>query len=236
MSDIPVEILKLLSVTLTREKQDVLIPELHTYVAATNYAIKTIFKKRIPSKKKAHDLLRDEIAERFVFSAKDGQPGSSESFGQRFKYSTIMKYVPERVKVKTEHGLREIQYKPEELRQKFSWILADQYVNDVLKTAAVEVTGYRKLIKNVVSMRGKIPHFKAYQMIVSGLLVDVGEKAVNLLTLSGETLSIPFDKRSRNRVIETLRNIAEKKRKFDRVRLTWNKEGFLNLDIRLPKN
>ncbi|MHA1906837.1 MAG: hypothetical protein ACW98Y_06060 [Candidatus Thorarchaeota archaeon] len=235
MSDTPTEIIKLLSVTLTRDKQDILGPDLETYVAATNYAIKTIFKKRIPSKNKALELLRDDLAEKFVYSSGDGQPGNSESFGRRFKYTTITKYVSERVKTQTHQGLREIQRKPEDLRNEFAQALAEQYIKDVVKTAAVEITNYRKLAKTLVSIRGKIPHFKDGMMIVSGFLIDVGIKAVDLLTLSGESLSIPFDKRSRNREIDILTDIAERKRKFERVRLTWNKEGFLNIDIRTPK-
>jgi hypothetical protein len=158
------------------------------------------------------------------------------SFGKRFKYTTITKYIPERTKTKTHQGLREIQRKPEELRHEFSMNYADQYINDVLKTAAVEISRHRKLAKNIVSMRGKVPHFKEGMMIFSGIRIDVGEKAVDLLTRSGEILSIPFDKRSRNRELETLTDIAQKKREFSRVRLTWNKEGFLNVDIRLLKN
>ncbi len=235
MSDSPIEIIKLLSVTLTREKQDILKPELETYGAATNYVIKNIFKNRISSKSKAHDLLRDDLVERYVFSSKDGQPGDSVSFGRRFKYTTITKYIPERIKAKTHQGIREVQRGPEEIRNLFSKTYADQYVDDVLQSAAVEVTRYRKLAENLVSIRGKVPHFKEGMMIVSGFLVDVAVKAIDLLTLSGEVLPIPFDKRSRNREIAILTDLAEKKRKFDRVRLTWNKEGFLNVDIRLPK-
>jgi hypothetical protein len=235
MSDSSVEIIKLLSVTLTREKQDILNPELKRYAAATNFAIKTIFSKKIPDKTQAHELLHDELVNKYVFVSKDGQPGDSVSFGRRFKYATIIKHIPERVKTKTNQGIREVQRTPEELRNLFSSTIANQYADDVLKTAAVEITRYRKLAKNLVSIRGKVPHFKEGVIIGSGFIIDVGAKALDLLTLTGDTLPIPFDKRSRNREIDTLTEIAGKKRKFDRVRLTWNKEGFLNVDIRLPK-
>jgi len=235
MSNIPVEIIKLLTVTLTREKQDILNPELVTYAAATNYSIKTILKKHIPNKQKAYEILRDDIQNKFIFVTRDGQPSDSLDFGKRFKYTTITRYIPEKIKTKTHQGIREIQRTPEELRLAFSQDYSEQYINDVVTTAAVEITRYRKLTATIVSMRGKIPHFKEGTMILSGMLVGIGEKTVNLLTLSGESLSIPFDKRSRNREIQILQEIAEGDKKFDRVRLTWNKEGFLNVDIRLPR-
>ncbi|TXT54139.1 MAG: hypothetical protein BAJATHORv1_90088 [Candidatus Thorarchaeota archaeon] len=71
MSELEVDVVKLLSVALTHEKQLVLEAELEEYHKATNYVIKQILKLK---KKKAHTII-EEIREDFA-----------ESFDPRLAY------------------------------------------------------------------------------------------------------------------------------------------------------
>ncbi len=59
------EILKLLSVTLTRDKQSVLEEELQKYGAATNWTIKQIQKQGFSSRLHALEFLYEEFSSRF---------------------------------------------------------------------------------------------------------------------------------------------------------------------------
>ncbi|MHA2359853.1 MAG: hypothetical protein ACXAB5_06245, partial [Candidatus Thorarchaeota archaeon] len=63
MSD--VEILKLLSVTLTREKQDILDDEIQKYGTATNWTIKQILRQHLTGPLKAVEALRNDFFEKF---------------------------------------------------------------------------------------------------------------------------------------------------------------------------
>jgi len=237
MSDLSVDIIKLLSVILSREKQLLIEPDFRIYANAANFAIKSILKKRIPNKSKAEDLLFDDIANRFVFRTIDSSENITPlEYARRFNYSIVTEYVPQRVKAATtEHGLREVDRTPDEVREEFAAFFARQFVKDVLKTAASEIGKHRKLAKMLISARDKIPFFKPGTMILSGLFIKVDERTIELLTLSGEKVPIPFDKRSRNREIEILQELVQGKRKCQRVRLTQNKEGFLNIDLRIGR-
>lgn len=180
-----VEILKLLSVTLTRDKQILLEEELQKYGAATNWTIKQILKRGLSSKSKTLETLQDDFAAKY---------------DQRRKY-----------------------------------------LEDVVKTASVEITQHRKLANTVRSMRDKIPFFKPGRLILSQPLVRLDTKAVTLTLTDGSLLPIPFDKRSRNRltdkILAILRGVKEGEinRNYGRVRITWNKEGFADIDIRAVK-
>ena len=180
-----VEVLKLLSVTLTRDKQILLEEELQKYGAATNWTIKQILKQRLSSRTKTFEALQDE------FSAK---------YDKRRRY-----------------------------------------LEDVVKTASVEITQHRNLSETVRSMRGKTPFFKPGRLIFSQPIVRLDEKAVTLTLTDGSLLPIPFDKRSRNRLADKiatiLRGIKEGdiNKNYERIRITWNKEGFADIDIRAIK-
>lgn len=226
MSDIPVEIVKTLSVILTRDKQDIVDYNLDTYANATNYVIKTIFKNRLTSPRAAYDALYADIREKFVYKKEDNvtETDSEIVFGGLFPFNVVSRVVGKSEK------------NPVELRQEFAQRFAHQYISDVVKTASVEITRHRKLAKMIVTKRGKIPHFKRGVMIVSGILVNIDARGATLLTLGGQELPIPFDKRSRNREVGVLEEIASGRRKIQRVRFTWNREGYLNIDIRLPKS
>ncbi|MHA2072630.1 MAG: hypothetical protein ACW985_12695, partial [Candidatus Thorarchaeota archaeon] len=64
-SDSKSEILKLTSVTLSREKQDKIDLEFERYTKAVNYVIRAILKDHISSGKKTFDLLEADISNRF---------------------------------------------------------------------------------------------------------------------------------------------------------------------------
>jgi len=177
-----VEILKLLSVALTRDKQILLEEELQKYGAATNWTIRQILKQRLSSRTKTLEALQDNFADKY------------------------------------------------DKRRK--------YLEDVVKTASVEITQHRLLAETVRSKRDKTPFFKPGRLIFTQPLVRLDEKAVTLTLSDGGLLPIPFDKRSRNRLAEKLaailRGSKEGKinRNYGRIRITWNKEGFADIDIR----
>ena len=180
MSD--VEILKLLSVTLTREKQDILEEEIKKYGTATNWTIKQILKQHLSSPAKAVEMLEDVFIEKF----------------------------DKRI----------------------------QYLEDVVKTARVEISNHHKMAQTVRSMRGKTPFFKPGRLILSQPIINLSERAVTLSIPDGSVLAVPFDKRSRNRLAEKLEAVLRNEktgvinRKYGRIRITWNKEGFADVDVR----
>lgn len=180
MSD--VEILKLLSVTLTREKQDVLEEEIQKYGAATNWTIRQILKQHLTGPTKTVEKLQNIFFEKY----------------------------DKRI----------------------------QYMEDVVKTARVEISNHRKMTKTVRSMRDKPPFFKPGRLILSQPIIRLSEKAVTLSTSDDGRLAIPFDKRSRNRLAERIALIlrnekpGEINRRYGRIRITWNREGFADIDIR----
>lgn len=180
-----VEILKLLSVTLTREKQDILEGELQRYGAATNWTIRQILKRRLSSRMKTMQVLQEDFADK--------------------------------------HDKRR------------------KYLADVVKTASVVITEHRKLAETIRSMRDKTPFFKPGRLILSQPIVRLDEKAVTLTLTDNSLLPIPFDKRSRNRLSEKIADILRGSKegtinkKYSRIRITWNKEGFADIDIRALK-
>ncbi len=180
MSDI--EILKLLSVTLTREKQDTLEDAPQKYGTATNWTIKQILKQRLSTPTKTVEILEDVFIEKF----------------------------DKRI----------------------------QYLEDIVKTARVEISNHQKMAQTVRSMRDKTPFFKPGKIILSQPIIKLNERAVTLSRLDGSVLAVPFDKRSRNRLVEKLEDILRNEkpgvinRKYGRIRITWNKEGFADVDVR----
>ena len=180
-----VEILKLLSVTLTREKQHILEGELQKYGAATNWTIKQILKQHLSSRKTTMQVLQEDFADKF------------------------------------------------DKRRK--------YLADVVKTASVEITEHRKLAETIRSMRDKTPFFKPGRLIHSQPIVRLDEKVVTLTLPDKSLLPIPFDKRSRNRLSEKISDILKGSKegtinkKYGRIRIIWNKEGFADIAIRVLK-
>ncbi|MHA2379072.1 MAG: hypothetical protein ACXADO_01065 [Candidatus Thorarchaeota archaeon] len=176
MSEAESEIIKLASVTLTREKQDKIDAEFERYASAANFVIKAILNEHIHSGRKALEHVQEEFVTRFD--------------------------------------------------------KREQYLRDVVKTALVKVRRHRRMAEMVRSMRNKAPVFKEGRMIFSQPIVKVQEKGLTLETSSRERIPVPFDKPSRNRVAPQLRALATGLKKQGRVRLTWNKEGYMTIDIR----
>ncbi len=108
----------------------------------------------------------------------------------------------------------------------------EQYLRDVIKTARVEIGRHRKMAKVVRTLRDKQPHFKAGRMILSAPIVKIQERVLLLYTDTGEEIPIPFDKPSRNRVIDRLRGLANGQITHGRVRLSLQKAGYITIDIR----
>ncbi|MHA1902798.1 MAG: hypothetical protein ACXADL_09715 [Candidatus Thorarchaeota archaeon] len=179
MSEEDVDILRLSSVPLTREKQYVVEAEFDKYAKATNFVIKEILQKSLASHTKTVEILSDDFKERF---------------DQR-----------------------------------------ETYTKDVIKTARVVIGRHKRLAQTIRSMREKTPYFKSGRMIFSAPIINLGDKAVILAGSDGTSIPIPLDKRSRNKEAEILNELRKGIRGFGRIRLTWNREGYLDIDIRVEK-
>jgi len=116
-----------------------------------------------------------------------------------------------------------------------------EYLADVVKTASSEIARHRRLARTIRSMRDKSPFFKPGRAIYSQPIVTVSDKGITLTLHDRTHLPIPFDKFSRNKMSEELNEILKgepvingrkpQNKRYNRVRLTWNKEGFLGIDI-----
>jgi hypothetical protein len=195
MSGKKVEILRLLSVTLTRDKQTILLDEFRRYTIATNWVIKTILKNRLKGQNKIKDVIEEEFVK--------------------------------------EYDNRSI------------------YLDNVIKSARAEITRHNKLAMTIRSMRDKTPFFRNGRMILSQPIIKIGDKAVVLNLQDGTEVAIPYDKRSRNRLAAKIDTILRGEpritnaagsmlfnKRYDRVRLIWNNEGFISIDIKanLPED
>ena len=121
----------------------------------------------------------------------------------------------------------------------------ETYLNDVVRSACAEIARHRKLAVTIRSMRDKKPFFKKGRAIFSQPLAEISEKAL-ILTLADRTrVPIPYDKFSRNQNMEKIAEILKgnpvkvdaqgkmpTNKRYGRIRLTWNNEGFVNIDIR----
>lgn len=125
----------------------------------------------------------------------------------------------------------------EALREEFKerYDSRSQYIEDVVKTARVVIGQHFRMEKTIRSMRGKTPFFKLGRIILSKPIVDVGEKALILRFSENEEIPIPYDKHSRNRVGLTLLKIVKGNRQYGRVRMTYLKEGYMEIDIRVEQ-
>ena len=119
------------------------------------------------------------------------------------------------------------------------------YLNDVVRSAGAEIARHRKLAMTVRSMRDKDPFFRKGKVIFSQPIVKISEKALTLMLVDRTRVPIPYDKFSRNQNAEKIAAIlmAEPVRpdatgklpsnkRYGRVRLTWNTQGFVIIDIR----
>ena len=190
-----VKILRLLSVTLTRDKQVILLEEFKRYTAATNWTIKTILKNRLIGPVRIKEAIED-------------------SFVKEYDNRSV-------------------------------------YLDNVIVSARSEIARHSKLAMTIRSMRDKTPFFRSGRMILSQPIVKVGGKAVILKLPDRTDVAIPYDKRSKNRLAPEIDAILrgeppmsnasstmQLNRRYERVRLTWNTEGFVDIDIRafLPED
>ena len=181
MTNSPVEVIRLQSVILTREKQLQIEGEFENYAKATNFVIKSMLKQHLTKPERAFEVLEEPF--------------------------------------KQQHDVR------------------NEYLLDVIRTARAEISRHRRIASTVRSMRDKIPFYKPGRMILSQPIVRVGESALLLKMKDRSQVPVPYDKRSRNREADALLYIAkgeteEGNKRYGRVRMTWNKEGFIDIDIR----
>jgi hypothetical protein len=121
----------------------------------------------------------------------------------------------------------------------------ETYLNDVVRSAGAEIARHRKLAVTIISMRDKTPFFKKGRAIFSQPLVEISEKALILTLVDNTQVPIPYDKFSRNQNAEKIAEILKgnpnkldaqgkmlTNKRYDRIRLTWNNEGFVNIDIK----
>ncbi len=108
-----------------------------------------------------------------------------------------------------------------------------EYLEDAVKTARAAIAQHRKLARTVRSMRDRTPFFKPGRLILSSPIIKIDSDGIILFTATNEAVPLPFDKHSRNKDVETLRAIVDRKRQVGRVRLTWRKEGFLEVTVRV---
>lgn len=177
ISSSDLEIINLLSVTLTREKQTALENEFARYADAVNHIIRTIMREHIPTASKTIVAVQEKFAERF---------------DPRL-----------------------------------------EYLQDVIKSARVTIGRHRRMASLVRTMRGQMPRFQEGKMLFSEPIVKLGSKGVRLFITRNDVIPIPFDKHSRNTESETLADLERKKRRFDRIRFTQHREGFVELDVRV---
>jgi len=229
MPEQPAGVVRLLSVPLTREKQSKLLSELQTYASAANYIIKTIIDKQIALNMRALEALREDF-EAKLFRLATVEPDATgevvpedarRKFASRFKQDLAGKYVGQgtRAQGQTDSTFAE-------------WYVR-RYFDDVLRGALGEISRHRRLARTVRSLRNKTPHFKSGRMILSPPIAAVGDSGCTILGTMGVEIPIPFDKRSRSQESTLLHSIAGGGQQYQRVRLTWRKEGYVEVDVRL---
>ncbi len=229
MPEQPAGVVRLLSVPLTKEKQSRLLSELQTYASVANYIIKTIVDRQIAPNMRTLEVLRKDF-ETKLFRLTTSEPDATgevapedarRRFISRFKQDLAWKYIGQgtRAQGQTDSTFAE-------------WYLR-RYFDDVLREARGEIIRHRKLARTVRSLRNKTPHFKSGRMILSPPIAALGESGCTILGTMGEEIPIPFDKRSRSQESKLLRSIAGGEQEYKRIRLTWRKEGYAEVDVRL---
>ena len=232
-----IHVVSLQSVALTREKQTIIEDEVAAYEKATNQVIKEILKRQLTSSANTIEVLRDAIAREFLHLRSSVGPLSElndeqlrSEFSRRFPLSTIQS----RFKLDRESSESEGTF-IERYRREFGLFYELQYVKDIVITARVEIGRHRRLSKTLRSIRDKTPYFKPGRVIYSTPILQLSDnaKALLLLTANGEEVPLVFDKRSRNDSIDVLNQLIKGTRNHERIRINWNKEGYLDIDIRL---
>lgn len=229
MPEQPAGVVSLLSVPLTREKQSKLLSELQTYASAVNHIIKTIIDRQIAPNTRALEALRGDF-ETKLFRLTTFEPDATgevvpedarRKFASRFKQDLAGKYIGQGIRAQGQTN------------STFAEWYVRRYFDDVLRGALGEITRHRKLARTVRSLRNKAPHFKSGRMILSPPIAALGESGCTILGTMGEEIPIPFDKRSRSQESTLLHSIAGGGQQYKRIRMTWRKEGYVEVDVRL---
>jgi hypothetical protein len=230
-------IVSLQTVALTREKQADIQEEVAIYHKATNQVIKEILRKKMVSFNNTVDELLESITRKYVYLRNSVGPLSEldddqlrDIFSRRFSLQVIKERIMvERNQVESDEAYLE------RCRKDFAIIYEKQFVRDVVKTSRVEIGKHRSLARTLRSIRDKTPYFKPGRIIFSKPIVQFSKdgKALLLLTANGNEIPLVFDKYTRNASIDILDAIVKHKIKYDRARLTWNREGYMNIDVRL---
>jgi len=237
MSEDYPSVISLQTVALTREKQGDIQEEVAIYHKATNHAIREILKKKLATFNSSVDSLLDSTTREYVYLRNSVGPLSEltddqlrETFSRRFSLQVI----GDRIIVERNQAESEESYL-ERCRKDFAIVYEKQYVKDIVKTARVEIGRHRNLARTLRSIRDKTPYFKPGRIIYSKPIVQLSKdgKAILLLTAAGNEIPLVFDKYTRNASIDILEAIVKHKTKYERVRLTWNREGYMNIDVRL---
>ena len=237
MSENLQSILSLQTVPLTREKQIHIQEEVKLYHDATNLTIKMILKKKLATFTKSVEDLMDELTRKYVYLRNSTGPLSElnndqlrDTFTRRFALDVV------RLRLSVERNQNESEEAYiKRCRKDFALVYESQYVKDIVKTARVEIGKHRRLAQTLRSIRDKQPYFKEGRVIFSKPILQISSegKAFLLLTSAGKEIPLVFDKYTRNASLGTLDGFVKGKIKYDRVRLTWNREGYLNIDVKL---
>lgn len=148
------------------------------------------------------------------------------------KYASAVNYVIKTVMTSHLANLRQtVEAVSEEFARRYD--ARPEYLEDVVKTARAAIAQHRKLARTIRSMRDRTPFFKPGRLILSPPIVKIDSDGIVLFTTKNETLPIPFDKHSRNKDIQVLRALVDGKQQVGRIRLTWRKEGFLEITVRV---
>lgn len=118
-----------------------------------------------------------------------------------------------------------------------------EYLADIVTTACSEIARHRRLSNTIRSMRDKTPFFKKGRAIYSQPIVKLSENGITIALWDRTQLPIPFDKFTRNKSADEISEILKGEvpkadgkmplnQRYERIRLTWIREGFLRIDIR----
>jgi len=221
-------IVNLLSVPLTKDKQMALQSEFQVYASATNYIIKLMIQRQINSIPKALETLGEDFKKKLLIlttssdsSELASSASSSSQFESVFNPHNVERY---RAAVVPREGTEDIGV--------VDWYVL-QYFRDVVRTAMAEIARHRRLAMTVRSLRDRTPYLKFGRMILSARIASITETGCIILATNGNEIPIPFDKRSKSRELALLHSIAAGQQKYDRIRLKWHNEGYVDIDIRL---
>jgi hypothetical protein len=194
----------------------------------TNYSIKLMIQKQISLPSKALETLKERFEKKFFASttslggSETSSPANARAaFESKFNQSAVEKCRRIHTPKRDEQDMGPV-----------DWFV-HQYFRDIVRSALSEIARHRKLAATVRSLRDKPPFFKPGRMILSGPIVNITETGCSIITVQGDEIPVPFDKRSKSREAAILTALAAGQQKYSRIRLKWHKEGYLDIDVRV---